>query len=212
MAIYSSIALGRAKNSIGNITFVRLKGQNVAKAKIVNPTNPSTDLQVSTRNKMRNIVAAWKFLQFFFAYIGALRTSVQSNYNVFVHLYKTMITGSEVLTGWEAALSLFPSDLVTTNTAKIIQAEKQTGNDYGVAIDNFGFPDPSTDSNPLYCIGIIMDATGTQRIIKHAVGPTEWLSSTIDMDFGGSEMEGAVKSGFYLYDKAQMLCSNIFLS
>jgi hypothetical protein len=123
-----------------------------------------------------------------------------------------MISGTEVLTGWEAALSLFPSDLVPTNTAKIIQAEKQVGNDYSVAIDNYGFPCPATTSNPLYCIGILMDATGTQKVYQHTVDPNEWSESTIDMDFGAIDLSGAVKSGFYLCDKAQMLCSNIFLS
>jgi hypothetical protein len=211
MAIYSSIALGRAKKSIGNVTFLRLKGQNIAKAKIVNPTNPSTDLQVVTRNKMRNIVAAWKFLQFFFLYIGAIRTSVQSNYNVFVHLYKNLVSGAEVLTGQLAAISLFPSELVTTNTAKVIQGSKMTGYDYEVAIDNYGFPFPGTTSNPIYCIGVLIDAEGNQKVLKHTIGSTEWLSNTIDMDFGNYEPAGGVFSGFYLADKSQTVCSNILL-
>ena len=67
MAIFNSIALGKTKGSIGNVTTTTLKGQSVAKQRNFNPANPKTPDQVSSRNRMSNAVMAWKFLAVFFA-------------------------------------------------------------------------------------------------------------------------------------------------
>jgi hypothetical protein len=212
MAIYNSIAIGRARKSIGNVTFVSLKGQKVAKAKIVNPTNPKTPGQLLSRYRMLNIVKAWQFLQIFFAGIGYLRTSVQSNYNVFVHLYKNMVNGTMAKQAWENALSLIPSNLVDSNTATILQAEKTLGVTYDLAIVTHDLPFPGTVANPLKVNGVIIDSVGNQSTATHTITTDEWTAKQIELDFGAFEPNGAAKTGFYIYDQKQTLCSNILFS
>lgn len=64
MAIINSIAIGAAKNSIGQITYSTVKGRTIARQKPTHVANPKTPLQVTQRQKMANLVAAWR--TFFF--------------------------------------------------------------------------------------------------------------------------------------------------
>lgn len=64
MAIVNSIAIGAAKNSIGQITYQTVKGRTIARQKPIHVANPRTPPQVAQRNKMAKIVAAWR--TFFF--------------------------------------------------------------------------------------------------------------------------------------------------
>ncbi len=64
MAIVNSIAIGSAKNSIGQITYQTVKGRTIARQKPTHVANPRTPPQVAQRNKMAKIVAAWR--TFFF--------------------------------------------------------------------------------------------------------------------------------------------------
>lgn len=64
MAIVNSIAIGSAKNSIGQITYQTVKGRTIARQKPTHVANPKTPPQVAQRNKMANLVAAWR--TFFF--------------------------------------------------------------------------------------------------------------------------------------------------
>lgn len=51
MARFSSIALGKATGSIGNVTFTVQRGQNIAKAKPVSVANPQTAKQTLQRSR-----------------------------------------------------------------------------------------------------------------------------------------------------------------
>lgn len=51
MARFSSIALGKAKGSIGNVTFTVQRGQNIAKSKPVSVANPQTQKQTTQRSR-----------------------------------------------------------------------------------------------------------------------------------------------------------------
>ena len=64
MAIVNSIAIGAAKNSIGQITYQTVKGRTIARQKPIHVANPRTPPQVAQRKKMANLVAAWR--TFFF--------------------------------------------------------------------------------------------------------------------------------------------------
>jgi hypothetical protein len=64
MAIVNSLAIGAAKNSIGQITYSTVKGRTIGRQKPVHVSNPRTPRQVAQREKMANIVAAWR--TFFF--------------------------------------------------------------------------------------------------------------------------------------------------
>lgn len=64
MAIVNSLAVGKAVNSAGNLTYQTVKGRTIAREKPVTVANPRTPAQVAQRNKMTNLVEAWR--TFFF--------------------------------------------------------------------------------------------------------------------------------------------------
>jgi len=87
MAIFNSIALGNSKKSIGNVTTLKLKGQNIAKAKIVATTNRKSAGQVSQRNQMTNAVKSWPYIKSFFELLKSQVKSTESRYNAWVRLF-----------------------------------------------------------------------------------------------------------------------------
>jgi hypothetical protein len=95
MAIVNSIAIGEAKNSIGQITYQTVKGRTIARQKPIHVANPQTPPQVAQRNKMANLVAAWR--SFFFQcrpYFTVIK-GYGSAYNEFVS--KNMQYASDVV-------------------------------------------------------------------------------------------------------------------
>jgi len=65
MAIVKSTAIGEAKNSLGQITFQDRQGAPpLARQKPIHVANPRTEAQMTQREKLANLVAAWR--AFFF--------------------------------------------------------------------------------------------------------------------------------------------------
>lgn len=60
MAIISSLAIGKARNSAGNLTFSTIKGRTIAREKPTYVRNPKTPKQMKQRNKMSALVALWR--------------------------------------------------------------------------------------------------------------------------------------------------------
>lgn len=60
MAIISSLAIGKARNSAGNLTFSTIKGRTIAREKPTYVRNPQTPKQMKQRNKMSALVALWR--------------------------------------------------------------------------------------------------------------------------------------------------------
>lgn len=60
MAIIRSLAIGKARKSAGNLTFATVEGRTIAREKPVFVKNPRTPAQLEQREKMRNVVAAYR--------------------------------------------------------------------------------------------------------------------------------------------------------
>jgi hypothetical protein len=88
MAIYNSIALGNSTQSIGNVTLLKLKGQNIAKAKITATTNRKTPSQVVSRSRLTNAVSLWPYFETILQNSSALTRKTESLFNVYVRLFK----------------------------------------------------------------------------------------------------------------------------
>jgi len=87
MAIFNSIALGRAKQSLGNVTTVVLKGQAIAKQKITSTTNRNTEGQVDQRNQLRNVVKVWPYFKAFLTQLKSQVRSTESIFNAYVRMF-----------------------------------------------------------------------------------------------------------------------------
>lgn len=60
MAIISSLAIGKARKSAGNLTFATIQGRTIAREKPAFVRNPNTPKQLAQRSKMSNVVAAYR--------------------------------------------------------------------------------------------------------------------------------------------------------
>lgn len=87
MAIYSSIALGTFKKSVGNVTGVILRGQRVAKQKMTTYLDANTATQQAQRAQLTNVVFLWSIMKSFFKYAVSQIRNVESAYNAFVRLF-----------------------------------------------------------------------------------------------------------------------------
>lgn len=95
MAIVNSIAIGEAKNSIGQITYQTVKGRTIARQKPIHVANPQTPPQVAQREKMANLVAAWRTFFFQTRPYWTVIKGYGSAYNEFVS--KNMQYASDVV-------------------------------------------------------------------------------------------------------------------
>lgn len=93
MAIVNSIILGRAKGSIGNVSFSTQKGRVIARQKPTIVANPNTALQRNQRAKVSVSNVAWYFIGNFVksgitqlvGYGSAFNTYVSKNADLFVN-------------------------------------------------------------------------------------------------------------------------------
>lgn len=102
MAVNNSIALGKTKGSIGNVTFARLKGQQVSKSKIeakgaILPLNQSP-----AQIQMKNVVMAYQVIAMFLQFATGLRKSTESVFNAFVRIFKSSMDIILKPSGWIA--------------------------------------------------------------------------------------------------------------
>lgn len=84
MAIVRSLAIGKAVNSAGPITYQTVKGRTIAREKPVHVANPNTPKQQAQRGRMRNIVEAWRMFYFKLAPYFTTILGYGSAYNEFV--------------------------------------------------------------------------------------------------------------------------------
>lgn len=203
MAKFDSIVFGKSSGSIGNVTTARLKGQNIAKAKITQTTNVNSVGQVESRGKMSNIVLAWQFLSVFLVYISALRKPVESNYNAFVRGFKTLVSDVVVASRSAAAALLNGLDGLAGNFVTI-SSVAGAGASVTIALVTGGLPFSATTY--VRVISYI-SATGESQIVNRLITEAEWLAGAIIVT---GNLATATDCGAYLYDSLNKKCSNVF--
>lgn len=83
MAILQNTLIGRAKRSIGGVTFSTWKGLNVGKSKPVSVANPKTPAQVQRRSALTQVVSWYRSIPAI-VNIGFAKLAIhKSAYNVF---------------------------------------------------------------------------------------------------------------------------------
>lgn len=84
MAIIRSMGVGKARNSAGNLTYQTIKGRTIAREKPVFVRDPKTQAQLAQREKMRNVVEAWRYGYRQFKPMFTVIDRYGSEYNQFV--------------------------------------------------------------------------------------------------------------------------------
>lgn len=205
MAIFNSIALGKTKGSIGNVTTTTLKGQSVAKQRNYNPANPKTPDQVNSRNRMANAVSAWKFLAVFFAPLVMLAKPLESTYNAFVRLAKNLFPAILQGTGYSAAAALI-GETLAGNSAIQINLLSDDGGDAKVEFNTGGTPWNSSMRLRVLCYD---SADGSNKLSDIAVLEAEYNAQTILVPGAGTAMGSGVA---VIYDTDSKVCSNVVFS
>ena len=91
MAILSGFTTGKARKSAGDITYTRLNGQNIAKAKIMrNPNYKPSEAQLAQRTVMKYFGKCMNALLPFINYAG-IPSTYGSKLNAYSRQYKGMI-------------------------------------------------------------------------------------------------------------------------
>lgn len=205
MAKFDSVLLGKSKGSVGNITTSRLKGQNIAKAKITSTTNVNSAGQQLSRGKMSNIVLAWQFLAIFMVSATALRKSTESVYNAFVRGFKSGISevvavsrpaAAALLSGVEGLAGNFITVLFTSYVDTTAIFSLNTG---GL---------PYTADTYVRAIGF-NSLTGEQKIIDRVITEVEWNAGSVSVL---AMLDGADNVGVYIYNATTNKCSNVLFS
>jgi len=201
MAIFQSIVLGSSKGSVGNVTTTKLKGQNVAKAKITSTTNVKSPGQVESRGKMSNIVMAYQFLALFLVYATAWRKSTESVYNAFVRGFKTEISdvvaaSAPLAAGLLAGLSGLAGNFVNVSALNLVTSNLT------VTFETGGLP--YVDGYSI--VAITWDeTTGEKQQAQRALTSVEWAAGSAVV---AGMLEAAGHKGAYIYDSATKKCSN----
>jgi hypothetical protein len=205
MSKFSSIALGHCSGSIGNVTTNRLKGQQIAKAKIISTTNVNSVGQVTSRSKMKNIVMAWQFLAPFLINAKGLRKKTESVYNAFVRGFKTGISDIVADSRSAAAALLDSVSGLEGNFIKVVG----TSGSLSAAVFNLNTGGLQyVEGVKLAVIG--WDAsTGLNAIYFVPLTESEWsagITSPINIEGGDTDRAA------YVYTPDGKKCSNLFFA
>lgn len=94
MAKIHSLAVRKARGSMGGMTYSVVNGQQIVKEKAVNVSNPQTTAQMDQRVKLGNVINLYRLNKAWMEkYAFPIRPAKQSVYNSFV---STNLTGSDV--------------------------------------------------------------------------------------------------------------------
>jgi hypothetical protein len=203
MSKFNSVLIGSGSGSVGNVTLNKLRGQNIAKAKITTTTNVKSPGQVSSRGKMSNIVLAWQFLSIFMSLASALRKPTESIYNAFVRLFKTGISATIAATPIAAATLLGNVISAARNYATVSSITYGTGA-YSVVFDSKQLP--FDDHTYVQLIGW-NDSTKVSVILNKALVEQDWTEGSVSIT---SAVTGMTHVGCYLYNNTDKKCSEVY--
>lgn len=205
MAVFNSIALGKSRGSIGNVTTARLKGQGVAKSKITQTTNVNSVGQVTSRGKMSNIVMAYQYLALFLVNAVALRKQTESVYNAFVRGFKTEI--SEDIADSKAAAAALLTGLAGLSGNFITVSDVLILNGIGtVSLNPGGLP---WVSDAILRVITYNSNTGQSLVTSVAVTESQWNAGEVVLT---DQLLGGNKAGAYIYSPLEKKCSNILFA
>lgn len=111
MAQYNSIAFGKARGSIGNVTFSGVKGMEIVKQKNISRSKQSSLKQVKKQEKLTNTYKAYSLIKLGLKGMKYYKREKENIWNCFVRLYNSY--GSEITsdTPAQAATALLDSSI-----------------------------------------------------------------------------------------------------
>lgn len=143
MAILSVGLLGSSRNKVGNLVTYRMKGQDIARAKATQVSNPRTSAQQSQRVKLANLVSMYRAnLSWMDNLAFSTKPQKWSDYNAFVsanigenRVYLTKAqaaAGFGIVAPYVVSRGSLPSIEMTPTTANVWQSNVEVGQDFTI--------------------------------------------------------------------------------
>jgi len=200
MAINNSIALGKTTGSIGNVTFARLKGQQVSKSKIeakgaILPANQSP-----AQIQMKNIVMTYQVIAMFLQFATGLRKSTESVFNAYVRIFVGTMSNVLSPSPWDALTSLIDKVITSGNfiNSGIISFVNGT---ITIALNTGGLPFVAGS----YIAALkVIELTGVNISGNHLITEAEWNAGIVTFAL---VLDGATATMTYIYNVAAKKCS-----
>lgn len=146
MSIITNGLLGSSRNKVGNIVTYRMKGQDIARSKAAQVSNPRTNAQQSQRVKLANLVALYRVLSAWMDGI-AFQSKPQrwSDYNAFVSANigenRVVLTKQQAAAGYGIVAPYIvtrgslPTIEINPTTANVFQSNIQVGDGLTIGVD-----------------------------------------------------------------------------
>lgn len=181
MAIVSSIAVGKARKSAGNVTFTTSKGRVIMKEKAVYVANPKTPKQLKQRSKMARTVQAWQRVGMLAKSGYTVTSKYGSAYNAFTTanigaidtispvekaLVDTTFVGLQIAHGAHEALSVLSG---TDSDSVLVQIVGLSANSIGAKVGD-------------KIVAIMWDkALATAKVKEHTLTANDLIADEIEV-------------------------------
>jgi hypothetical protein len=202
MAIFNSIALGKSKGAIGNVTTTRIKGQQIAKSKVAKTGSILPANQTAAQKRMKNAVMAFQFLSVFLMFATPMRKTKESVYNAFVRFVAPVISNIVAESAALASSLLGILSIYVSNYCTVISSGFGATN----TIIEFTAMGNPFEGTPIGRVLQYNSATGERLISEHTITAGEWAAGSFE---AGVNLANADSIACYIYSTSLKKQSNI---
>lgn len=163
MAIYNSIAIGKARKSAGNVRFSIWKGIPVASQKPTSVANPRTIKQLNARARLTSLVRVFRSIPALIDSMYQFRAVRKSAYNAFISSNNIVsnlpVAGSPPVAFLAASLFIIENQNVVTATLLASQSVNSVSFSFSNLI-------PNSDYSFLSAVGNETGEYGTTNVLS----------------------------------------------
>lgn len=201
MAIIRSLAIGKAVNSAGNLTYQTIKGRTIAREKPTIVRNPNTPAQRAQRSKMRNAVAFYRWFGIAVKWLFTQTTKYGSQYNEFVRRNLELATEFNVdeetgkvvpVEGAVFSAGVYP-------TASLLEKMGSTA-DWAVTITNEQLRQELALGDQIIQVGYRED--GTYEVVSHMLTEDDINTLKAGNAYEFDSIDGGIFRGLAWYSSA----------
>lgn len=202
MAIIDSIALGKSKGSIGNVTFYQLNGQTVARYRNTSPRDPKTPAQLAQRQGISNTTSAFSLMKEWAKGLIAIKVGKQTYYNRFTSIMITQFSRLSYATPLDVIKGTVGVGAGVGNSIYLLRPEL-VGSLIKIVIDK---NNQAYKAGWVVNFGLIDESENAFNSISKSLTLTDWNNGFIEFDVIGSLN---YKTFAYAYNLAEKKLSDI---
>lgn len=202
MAIIDSIALGKSKGSIGNVTFYQLNGQTVARYRNTTPADPKTIAQLNQRLGMKNTTKAFYLMKGWAKGMASIKVGKQTYYNRYTSIMINYFQKVNYSTTLDILKGVLGGGAPVGNSIYVFRPELLE-TEIRVPFDTNGL---AWESGWMIQLGVINDSENSFDYVGEYITLSDWTNKYIDLPIIGSVN---YKTFCYAYNAAAKKMSDI---